>query len=273
MHKGLYPMLTSILVYLGVGAVVGFLGGLLGIGGGTIIVPLLAFSFAGQGIAGEHIQHMAVATSLACIIATSIASARAHNKRQSVDWSIFKSLAPGLFAGTLGGTWFAAGLNSRTLEAVFVVFLIYVSIQMLLNIKPKPSRQLPSQGPLFGIGGMIGGLASLIGIGGGNMVIPLLTWCNVPLRLAIGTSSAAGLSIALAGSIGYAVNGWHVPNLPPYSLGYIYIPAFVCISASSMLVAGFGAAISHKAPLDKLRKFFALFLTTIALKMIWSFFS
>lgn len=263
--------MTVWFMYIALGMLAGMLAGLLGVGGGLVIVPVLTFIFAAQHLPEGHILHLALGTSLASIMFTSISSLRAHHKRGAVDWIVVRRISVGIMVGTFGGSWVAAQLSTRFLKGFFVVFLYYVATQMLLNIKPKPHRQLPGWGMMSGVGGLIGGVSSLVGIGGGTMSVPFLVWCNIAIHRAIGTSAAIGFPIALAGAIGYVVNGLSV-SLPQYSLGFVYLPALVGISATSIVTAPLGAKLAHSLPIDKLKKIFALLLLVMGTKMLLSLF-
>lgn len=266
-------MLTTILLYLVVGAFAGILAGLLGVGGGLIIVPILNFTLAMQGIPDGLIQHLALGTSLASIMFTSVSSFRAHSKRGAVLWQpvVFR-ITPGIITGTLIGSWVAAGLSSTFLKGFFVCFLYWVAAQMLFNFKPKPSRDLPGNAGMFGVGNLIGAVSSLVGIGGGTLSVPFMAWCNVPIHTAIGTSAAIGFPIAVAGTIGYIFTGLSVPDMPAYTLGYIYIPGLIGIVAASMLTAPYGVRLSHSLPVPKLKRIFAVLLLVMATRMLWSLF-
>lgn len=261
--------MSAWLLYLSLGAFAGVLAGLLGVGGGLVIVPILTFIFTAQGLPGEHILHLALGTSLASIMFTSVSSLRAHHARGAVDWLVVRRITPGILAGTFFGSWVAAQLSTRFLKGFFVVFLYYVALQMLLNIRPKPHRQLPGRLALFGVGGAIGGVSSLVGIGGGSMSVPFLVWCNVTMHNAIGTSAAIGFPIALAGAAGYLINGLPVA-LPPHSFGYIYLPALTGVAAASIVTAPLGARLAHSLPIAGLKKIFALLLIVMGTKMLLS---
>ncbi len=258
-------------MYVALGAFVGVLAGLLGVGGGLVIVPVLTFIFTAQHLPDAHILHLALGTSLASIMFTSVSSLRAHHQRGAVDWMVVRRISLGIMAGTFGGSWVAAQLSTRFLKAFFVVFLYYVATQMLLNIKPKPHRQIPGLTAMFGVGGVIGGVSSLVGIGGGSLSVPFLTWCNIAIHRAIGTSAAIGFPIAVAGAAGYVVNGLSV-QLPPNSLGFVYLPALAGIAAASIVTAPVGAKLAHSLPVDRLKKIFALLLIVMGTKMLWSLF-
>lgn len=259
------------LFYLGVGAVAGVLAGLLGIGGGVILVPVFSFAFMAQQFPEAYILHMALGTSLATIIITSISSFRAHHARGAVNWEVVKTIAPGILLGTFSGSWVAAQLSSRFLTIFFVCFLYYVATQMLLNIRPSPARSLPGRAGMFGVGGVIGGVSSLVGIGGGSLTVPFLSWCNQSMHTAVGTSAAVGLPIAVAGALGYLVNGLAVPDLPGATLGFIYLPALVGVAVASYLTAPFGVKLAHNLPVARLKKVFAVFLLIMGTRLLLSF--
>lgn len=260
------------LLYAGVGAVAGVLAGLLGVGGGLIIVPALTFVFTGQHLPAEHIMHMALGTSLATIIFTSVSSVRAHHSRGAVHWDIVLRITLGIIAGTLAGSWVAAQLSTGFLKGFFAAFLFYVAAQLLLDIKPKASRQMPGLTGTSGMGGVIGVVSALVGIGGGSLSVPFMLWCNVPAREAIGTSAAIGFPIAISGAVGYMVNGLSAPGLPGHSLGYIYLPALLGVALVSVLTAPLGAKLAHTLPVPTVKKIFALLLLGMGAKMVWGLF-
>lgn len=266
-------MLTTLLLYAAVGAVAGILAGLLGIGGGLVIVPMLVFSFSIHQVPPELIMHLALGTSLASIIFTSISSFRAHHKRGAVRWDVMKRITPGILVGTFLGSCVASLLPTSVLKSIFVIFLYYVATQMLRGKKPPAGRQLPGTAGIFGAGGVIGAFSSLVGIGGGSLSVPYLTWCNIPVHHAIGTSSAIGLPIALAGAFGYVVNGLGAPGLPPSALGYVHLTALFGIICFSVLTAPLGAKLAHSLPVDKLKRIFAILLYVVATRMLLGLFS
>lgn len=259
-----------ILLYLATGAFAGLLAGLFGVGGGLVIVPVLSFIFAAEGFPEAQILHLALGTSLASILFTGFASARAHGLRGALDWRVLQCITPGILIGTFAGSTFAAQLHSRPLTIFFIVFEMYVATQMLLGFRPKPERQLPGFMGLSVAGLGIGLVSSLVGIGGGTLSVPFLTWTNLPLHTAIGTSAAIGLPIALAGTIGYALNGFGVASLPPYSIGFIYLPALLGLVLASMLTAPLGARLAHQLPVRYLKQLFALLLYFLALRMAFA---
>jgi uncharacterized membrane protein YfcA len=261
--------MSAWLLYLAIGAFAGVLAGLLGVGGGLVIVPMLTFIFTFQGLPTEHILHLALGTSLASIMFTSISSVRSHHGRGAVNWQALRRITPGIMIGTFAGSYVAAQLSSGFLRVFFVVFQYYVATQLLLDIKPKPHRELPGNAAMFGAGSLIGGISSLVGIGGGTMSVPFMIWCNAPVHTAIGTSAAIGFPIALAGAAGYVINGLAL-ELPHYSLGFVYLPALGGIVAASMLTAPLGAKLGHSMPIGRLKKVFALLLIVMGTKMLLS---
>ena len=254
--------------YLALGAGVGLLAGLLGVGGGAVIVPVLTFFFTAHGFLPEYIQHLALGTSLASILFTSLSSVRSHHGRGAVDWRALRAITPGILLGTFFGAWLASYMSGRLLKLIFVCFAYFVVLQMLLNVKPKPGRELPGAAGMSVAGGITGMLSSFVGIGGGAVSVPFLTWCNVPLRTVIGTSAAIGFPIALAGTAGFVINGLRASGLPPLSLGFVYLPALLGISIASVLTAPLGAKLAHSLPVSKLKKLFALLLFTVATKIL-----
>jgi uncharacterized membrane protein YfcA len=254
--------------YLAIGMTVGFLAGLLGIGGGMVMVPMLVFVFTAKGFPGEHMMHLSLATSMATIVFTSISSVRAHHRHGAVDWRVALAMAPGIVAGALGATLIAGFVPTRALAVFFAVFMLYASLQMFFEVKPKPTRQLPGAAGLFGVGAGIGALSSVLAAGGAFLSIPFLARCNVPLKRAIGTAAANGFPIAVAGTAGYVLNGLRVSGLPDGSLGFVYVPALAIIVAASMPMAPLGAKLAHRLPVKRLRIAFALVLLALALRML-----
>jgi uncharacterized membrane protein YfcA len=262
--------MTEWLAYIGLGLFAGFVAGLLGVGGGLIIVPVLTFIFAAHHFPDAYLLHLALGTSLASIVFTSISSFRAHHAHGAVDWKIWRDISPGVITGTLMGSVLAAYLTTFFLKVFFVVFLFYVGTQMVLDIKPKAARELPPLPSMFTAGNVIGAVSSLVGIGGGTLSVPFMTWCNVPLHRAIGTSSAIGFPIAVAGALGYIGNGLQVEGLPAQSLGFVYLPALAAIAVASVLTAPLGARVAHRLPVKKLKKIFAVLLYSLGVRMAWS---
>jgi len=260
------------LAYPLLGIVVGFLAGLFGVGGGSVMVPMLTSLFLAQGFPREQMVHMALGTSMASIVLTSASSLRAHHMRGAVGWEIVRQITPGILAGTFFGTFIAARLDTVPLAVFFACFLAFVASRMLRDSKPKPSRELPSRIGMTAVGLFIGFISALVAIGGGSLSVPFMIWCNVEARRAIGTSAAIGFPIAVAGTAGYLANGWAAEGMPPYTLGYIYLPALVLVGGVSMLAAPFGARCAHRMPVTTLRKLFAVILILLAFKMLYSVF-
>ncbi len=255
--------------YLCLGAVVGFFAGLLGIGGGLIMVPVLSFIFSAQNFPPDRILHLALGTSMAAIIFTSISSFRIHHVHGAVNWHIVKYITPGTIVGTLSGATLVSILSSRFLSVTLIVFIYYAATQILLNNTPKPSRQLPGKVGMFTVGSFIGGVSSLVAIGGGLLTVPFLSTCNIRLQHAIGTAAAVGFPIAIAGAIGYIANGIVQSQvLPEYSLGYVYLPALGGVVLASTLTASLGARATHIIQAVILRKIFVVLLYLLGTKML-----
>jgi uncharacterized membrane protein YfcA len=254
--------------YLAIGGIVGFLAGLLGIGGGMIMVPMLVFVFSAKGFPAEHMMHLSLATSMATIMFTSLSSVRAHHRHGAVDWAVARAMAPGIVAGALAATLVAGYVPTRPLAVFFTGFMFYAAVQMFFEVKPKASRQLPGATGLFAVGVGIGGLSSVLAAGGAFLSIPFLARCNVPLKRAIGTAAANGFPIAVAGTVGYVLNGLRIDGLPEGSLGFVHVPALALIVAASMPVAPLGARLAHRLPVRRLRIVFALLLLALALRML-----
>ena len=257
------------LLYLVTGLFTGLLSGLLGVGGGLIMVPVLSFVFARLSFPISYIMQMALGTSLAVIIITSIASSRAHHSHQNVDWDIVKKIALGIMLGAFLGSLVAAKFDTHMLKALFIFYVFIVAFQILNDYIPDPSWILPPRPALDCVGALIGWVSSFVGIGGGTLSVPFLIYCNINTKRAIGTSSAIGLPIALAGTVGYIVSGLQISELPSKSLGFVYLPALVIIASASLISAPTGAVLVQKLAVNKLKKIFALLLIIIGCKMLF----
>lgn len=258
-----------LLIYLSMGAVVGFFAGLLGIGGGLIIVPALTFIFTAQDFPPDRILHLALGTTMATIIFTSAASLRAHHSYGAINWVIVKHITPGIILGTFIGTTIASTLTNQVLSIIFVVFIFFAATQMLLKLNPVPSFQLPGKIGLFAAGNLIGAISSLVAIGGGLLSVPFLSICNVKLHQAIGTASAIGFPIAITGTAGYITNGLMLAqSLPDYCLGYVYLPALAWLVLASMITAPYGARTAHSIQTATLKKIFVALLYCLGVKML-----
>jgi uncharacterized membrane protein YfcA len=256
------------LAYLGIGGLVGFAAGLLGIGGGVVMVPLLVLVFADSGMPSEHLLHIALGTALAAMVFTSVSSMRAHHRHGAVDWKIARAMSPGMLAGSFVAALIAGWIPTRPLAVMFTALVFYAATQILLDLKPSTTRELPGAAGLFAAGTVIGAVSSLVAAGGAFMTIPFLAWCKVPLRRAIGTAAANGLPIAIAGTAGYILHGMRVQGLPRPSLGYVYLPALALVVCTSMLAAPLGARLTHSLPIKRLRTVFALLLYGFAVRML-----
>jgi uncharacterized protein len=258
------------LAYLGLGAVVGFLAGLLGIGGGAVLVPLIVWVLAGQGLAPELRLHVALGTAMASMFFTSLSSMRAHHKHGAVDWKVARSISPGIIAGSFGAALIAGSLPTRPLAILFTALAFYAATQIFFDLKPRGQRDLPRAAGLIGAGAVIGIASSLLAAGGAFLTIPFLTTCSVPLRRAIGTAAAVGFPIAIASSAGYVLQGLRVEGLPAGSMGYVYLPALGLIVTTSMLTAPLGARTAYRLPVKRLRTLFGLLMYAMALRMLVS---
>ncbi len=260
---------TLILELLLLGSVTGFLAGLLGIGGGMIMVPFITFILSSRGVSDSLAIKMAIATSMATIIFTSLSSVRAHHQRGAVQWPLVTRLAPGIvlgsFVASLGVFSYVKGQN---LAMFFAFFVGFSAFQMLRNAKPKPSRVLPGPAGQFSAGGLIGFLSGLVGAGGAFISVPFMLWCNVAMHHAIGTAAALGFPIAVANVSGYIISGWNEQNLPDGAFGYIFVPALVVIATASVLVAPLGVRAAHALPVGKLKRLFSLLLFGLAAYML-----
>jgi uncharacterized membrane protein YfcA len=257
--------------YLAIGVFVGFFGGMLGIGGGAIMVPLLVMLFDAQGFAREHWIHLAVGTGMSTILFTSLSSVRAHAKRGTVRWDIARAITPGILVGGLVGVAMAGKFSTFALAACFTAIVYGAGINILIDRPPQSSRTLPGPAGLFTAGFVISGVSALVAMGGAFMTVPFLVWCNVRIREAIGSAAFAGFPIAVIGTAGYVFIGRGVPDLPAGTIGYIYLPAMIGISVSSVLMAPVGAWASHKLPTRTLRRIYGVLLLVLATKMFAAF--
>lgn len=260
--------MEGLIVYLLLGAFVGVVAGLLGVGGGLIIVPVLIILFQSYDFSPAVITHLAVGTSLATIMLTSISSVRAHHSHGAVQWPEFLRLTPGIVIGTLAGAGLASVISSDSLKNFFGFFELAVAVQMALELRPNASRSLPGPLGMTLAGSVIGAVSALVGIGGGTLTVPFLVWCNISMQKAVATSSACGLPIAIAGAIGFVLTGWQNPHLPSGSSGFVYWPAFFGIVLTSMLTAPLGARLAHRLPSRILKKVFAIFLAILGIRML-----
>jgi len=264
--------LIEILLYILTGAFAGFSAGLLGIGGGLIIVPVLYFIFSTQGYEQQHLMHIALATSLATIVITSISSTHAHQRKHAVLWPIVLLLAPGIALGAWLGASFATQLDSAILKPVFGIFEIFVALLMFSNYQSKQHKlTIKTVNGLIG-GSIIGGISSIVGIGGGTLTVPFLHWHKINIKNAIATSAACGLPIAVFATASYIFNGWNITDESKKKkktlVGYVHMQAFAVIATSSFLFAPLGAKLAHSISDVLLKKVFSIFLLLLGLKML-----
>jgi len=261
-------LLEIFLYCLAFGILSGVISGLLGIGGGIVIVPFLAWLLNMHGMPADTIMQTAIATSLATIIITSISSVLAQHRRGAVLWPVVITLTPGIAIGAWFGADLAHFLSSELLAMIFGSFLLLNGLRMALDLKPKAHRQLPSSVPLGFTGLILGLLSTLIGIGGGTLTVPYMTWHNVPIKKAIALGSACGLPIALFGAFSFIIIGLQAGSLPEGNIGYINIPAFIGISCTSLFAATWGVHLSHSIPTSALKKTFSILLVIVGTKML-----
>lgn len=273
MDVNLTDALLLVALLVATGAVAGVISGLLGVGGGIVIVPVLFFVFLGLGISESVRMHVAVGTSLATIIFTGYISARAHWRKGSVDTALLKSWGPWITFGVVTGTVVAGNVSGTVLTLVFAGVAALVAINMAF--KPAESartRPLPGAPLKQVLAGVIGGFSAMMGIGGGTLSVPILSFFNYPIRQAVGTAAAIGLIIAVPGAIGYAYFGFGHPDLPPFSLGYVNLAGLLAIVPASMLTAPLGVRIAHAISPRALRYAFAVFLAVTSVRMVTSVF-
>jgi uncharacterized membrane protein YfcA len=260
--------LTLVAELLALGTCTGFLAGLLGIGGGMLMVPFMTLILSARGVDAALAVKMAIATSMATILFTSVSSVRAHHQRGAVRWDIVRTLAPGIvLGGLLAGAGVFSLLKGTTLALVFAVFVAFSATQMLLDRKPAPTRQMPGTAGSLGAGGVIGFISGLVGAGGGFISVPFMSWCNVAMHNAVATSAALGFPIALANTVGYVVGGWSMPSPLPGALGYLWLPGLAIIATASVTTAPLGARTAHAMNIRQLKKVFACTLYGLAAYM------
>ncbi len=256
-------------ILLASGAFAGVMAGLLGVGGGVVIVPALLYAFDFLHYNPAITTHLAVATSLATIVPTAFSAARAHHQRGAVEFSLLKRLAPGVMAGSLIGAWVAGGVGGDVLKGVFGVIALLMAANLFRTQELILGETLPSAPKTAGSMGLIGFLSSLMGIGGGTLFVPFLSAFSVPIQKAVGTSSSLGLMIALPGALGYMAVGADVEGLPPLSIGYVSLVGLACMVPMTTLFAPQGAKLAHRLEKKTLKRFFAVFLVVMALRMFW----
>jgi uncharacterized protein len=261
--------ISLIVAFVALGCMIGFLAGLLGIGGTMIMVPFLTIIFTHENFPREHLVHLAVATAMATIVFTSISNMLAHHRRGAVLWRVVRRLVPGILLGSLIGPLIVSGMSSTLLASIFAVFAAVSSVQMLADRVPKATRELPGRLGMLGAGTGIGILSGMVGAGGAFVTVPFLERCNVKIHNAVATSAALGLPIAISGTVGFVLSGLRQTGLPANTLGYVYVPALACIAMASMLFAPVGARLAHHWPVKTLKRAFGFMLVGVAAFMIW----
>ena len=265
---GIEPQLVLELAALGL--ITGFLAGLLGIGGGMMMVPVLTRLLTQRGVSSDLAVKMAIATAMATILFTSLATMRSHQRRGAIRWDIVRGLAPGIMLGGLAaGAGVFALVKGQTLALFFAAFVIYSATRMLRARTTTASRQLPATAGLVAAGSGIGLLAGLVGAGGAFIAVPFMSRCNVPMHNAVATGAAIGFPVALASTAGYVIGGWSQPAPLPGVLGFLYLPALVVIALASVAVAPLGARAAHALNVRQLRQIFAVMLYAVAADMLW----
>ena len=262
----LIPWLT----YAALGVFVGFFSGLLGIGGGSMIVPVLGLTFVAFNVSPDQVLHLSLGTSLAAMIIATASSTYAHHRRDAVRWDIVKALAPGIVIAGLASGAIARALPLTFLKVFFLCFMGYVAWQIIFGLKPKPGHALPGTVGTAAVGFGIGSLSALAGVGGAMLSVPFMMYCNVAFHHAIATSAAVSFVVSCAGAIGFIGAGFGEPGLPKGSIGYVYVPAFVGISLTSIFLAPVGARVAHRMPVATLKKVFAFLLLLLAAKLAFT---
>lgn len=260
-----------IVAFVVLGAFVGVMAGLLGIGGGGILVPVLTSIFIYQGIPKDNVVHLALGTSMACIALTSFSSMRSHHQNGAVIWSLAKIMSIGMVIGTFSATFLTAYLSSKALAIFFAVFMAYVSVQMFKKNKVSSGAGEINKTELRLATLGIGAISALVSIGGGSLTVPYLTWRGIDIRRAIGTSAALGVYISVAGTLGYLINGMLNATTTEYTWGYIYLPAILLVAIPSYFTAPLGAKLTQRLPIQTLKKIFGVLLMILSLKMAFSF--
>jgi uncharacterized membrane protein YfcA len=258
------------LAMLATGVVSGVMAGLLGIGGGAIIVPVLATALALMGFDADVVQHVAVGTSLAVIIPTGISSARSHHKRGAVDTTILRLWAPVIVVATLVGGLMARWYSGDVLRVVFGVMALFIAANIVLPFQERLIGHLRSSAITHRIAAaIVGYISALMGVGGGSLSVPTIHAFGASMHTAVGTGAAIGVFIAIAGTVGFLISGWGVEGLPPLSLGYVNLIAFAFIAVTAYVAAPLGAALAHRLQQRTLKLVFAAFLVLVGINMIW----
>jgi len=254
---------VDFILYLAVGSLSGVLAGLFGIGGGLVLVPVLVYTLTAQGISAEVLTHVAVGTSLATIVFTSVNSVLAHQKHGAILWALVRPISAGVLVGAAFGAMTASMIQGPMLQKIIGVFALCMAAQMAFNLSPKTRKPPPATPGLVAAGGIIGWASAIFGIAGGSLTVPFLVWRSTEMKKAVATSAACGVPIALAAAVGYVVSGWSAAGLPNWSTGFVYWPAVVGMAATSMLFARVGAKLAHRLDPLLLKRLFALLLVAV----------
>ncbi|TCP95951.1 hypothetical protein EDC44_10610 [Cricetibacter osteomyelitidis] len=262
-------MLIFFLTCLLVGSVVGILAGLFGIGGGLVIVPVLVYLLPQIGVPETLLMSTALGSSFATIVITGFSSAQQHHRLGNIVWSAVKILAPVIMLSTFISGQFISRLPHYIMSKVFACLVVYLALKMIISIKTKPSGKTltPTASAVGGV--LIGMASSAAGIGGGGFIVPFLNSRGIEIRKAIGSSAFCGALLGIAGCLSFIVSGWNVAEMPPYSLGYVYLPAVVGITLTSFFTSKVGATLTTKLPVPVLKKAFAVFLLFVAFNMFF----
>ena len=261
-----------LVAFLCLGLFTGFMAGLLGIGGGLVLVPSLVVLFSNANLfETERLMHMALGTSMATIIFTSLASAVAHQRFHNIEWQLVKNIGAGVLLGTWLGAFLAKIIPPQPLAIFYTAFVVFTAANMVMNLNAEPRGSIPR--PIWqGLaGGFIGALSAIVSIGGGSLIVPFLHYCGVPIKRAIGTSSAIGVAVAFGGTLGYVYNGW-AESTSAWEWGYVYVPALIVLLIASHLTAPLGALCTQKWPIKRIKQIFALLLVILAIRMLAEFF-
>jgi uncharacterized protein len=262
----LYLSLTMV-----AGAFIGFFAGLLGIGGGMMLVPILSAIFSAQQFAPDHVVHLALATGMASVIFTSSSSVRTHHAKGAVDWGIAKQLVWPMMLGAFVSSAASGLFEQRTLAMGFVVIVYGGAYQIWSGKKPQAAGGLPSLPLLWLFGVTVGFICGFVSAGGTFLTVPFMLYCGVAMHTAVGTGAALGIPVALLSTIGFMISGWNEPSLPEPHLGFVYLPALLALVVASVVTAPYGARLAHRLPVQTLKRIFALSLFLVATRMLWKY--
>jgi uncharacterized membrane protein YfcA len=265
-------LIVSVVLYLVLGAITGVLSGLLGIGGGVIVVPALVWSFHHAGFAPNSVVHMAAATSLAVMMVTMLRALQAHSRYGVPYWSVCRRFVVGVALGAVGGAVGAHFLHRGVLGDILGVVLLLVAIRMVWPRLKKTNRCIiPGYGVSSLIGMVVGGFSGLLGIGGGSLMLPILSYCGLDMRRVVVVSIAVGLTAGVVGTVAATLTGLHAPNLPQHTIGYVYWPAWLGVALGGVLCVPLGTRLSHRAPVLLLQRIFAVILFAVGFHMVFHF--